>query len=128
MTLQLTFSLLRMGRDRDDGDNGSPFLLALGFIGAVMPKNAVRAGGVILSIRFEHFLALGTIQGRELVRIKAWMARIYFQVTDGLPHLLEDRSLRRRIFERRILLIRRGRESNFPMQAYSLACLANEPR
>ncbi len=127
MALQFTFSLLGMGRDRNDGDNGSPFL-ALGFIGAVMPKNAIRAGGVILSIRFEHFLAICTIQGRELVRIKAWMARIYFQVTDSLPHLLEDRSLRRCIFERRILLIRRGSEFNFPMQAYSLACLANEPR
>ena len=114
-----------MGCDRNDGDNGSSFL-ALGFIGAVVPKNAVSAGGVVLSVRLEHFLAIGTSQGGELVRIKAWMVWVDFQVTDGLPNLHEDRSFR--MFERFVLLICRGREFDFPLHAYSLACLANEPR
>jgi hypothetical protein len=56
------------------------------------------------------------------------MVWVYFQVTDGLPNLLEDRSFRRRIFERRVLPICRGREFDFPLHAYFLACLANEPR
>jgi hypothetical protein len=42
--------------------------------------------------------------------------------------LLEDRSLRRCMFERRVLLIRRERKFDSPMQTYFLACLANEPR
>jgi len=61
-----------MGCDRNDGDNGSSFL-ALGFIGTVVPKNAVSAGGVVWSVRLEHFLAIGATQGGELVRIEAWM-------------------------------------------------------
>jgi hypothetical protein len=32
------------------------------------------------------------------------------------------------MFERLVLLICRGREFDFPLHAYSLACLANEPR
>ena len=56
------------------------------------------------------------------------MARIYFHVSDGLADLPKDRGLRRRMFERRVLLVRGERELNLPMQAYSLACLANEPR
>jgi hypothetical protein len=116
-----------MACDRNDGDNGSSFL-ALGFIGAVVPKNAVSAGGVVLSVRLEHFIAICTSQGGELVRIEAWMMWVYFQVTDGLPNLLDDHSFRRCIFERRVLLICCGREFDFPLHAYSLACLANEPR
>jgi len=115
-----------MGCDRNDGDNGSSFL-ALGFIGTVVPKNAVSAGGVFLSVRFEHFLAIGTSQGGELVCIEAWMVWVDLQVTDGLPNLHEDRSFR--MFERcLVLLICRGSEFDFPLHAYSLACLANEPR
>ena len=91
-----------MGCDRNDGDNGSSFL-ALGFIGAAVPKNAVSAGGAVLSARLEHFLAIGTSQGGELVRIKAWMVWVDFQVTDSLPNLHEDRSFR--MFERLVLLI-----------------------
>jgi hypothetical protein len=56
------------------------------------------------------------------------MVWVYFQVTDGLPNLLEDHSFRRCIFERRVLLICCGREFDFPLHAYFLACLANEPR
>jgi hypothetical protein len=104
-----------MGCDRNDGDNGSSFL-ALGFIRAVVPKNAVSAGGVVLSVRLEHFLAIGASQGGELVGIKAWMVWVDFQVTDGLPNLREDRSFR--VFERLVLLICRGRELDFPLHLF----------
>src|ERR1039458_7443157 len=118
---------LGMGGDRNDGDQGSSFL-ALGFIGPVVPKNAIGAGGIVLSVRLEYLFAMGASQGGELVRIQAGMAWVEFQVTDGLPDLREDRLFRRRIFERRVLPICRGRELDLPVHAYSLAYLANEPR
>jgi hypothetical protein len=116
-----------MGCDSNDGDNGNSFL-ALGFIGAVVPKNAVGARGVVLSIGLEHFFTIGTGQGGELVGIQAGMVWVDFEVTDGLPDLHEDRGFRRRIFERHVLPNCRGRELDFPLHAYSLACLAKEPR
>src|ERR1039458_2490121 len=116
-----------MGCDRHDGDNGSSFF-AVGFIGSVVPKNAASVGGVVLSVRLEYFLVLCTRQGSELVRIKAWMVWIYFQITDRLPDLLKDCGFRRRIFERRVLPICRRSEFDSPSHAYFLACLANEPR
>jgi|SRR5208282_1655018 len=114
-----------MGCDRNDGDDGNSFL-ALGFIGAVVPKNAVSAWGVVLSVRLENFLAVCTSQGSELVRIKAWMVWVYFQVANGLTNLSKDRSFR--IFECLVLCICGEREFDFPRHAYSLACLANDPR
>jgi len=116
-----------MGCDRHDGDHGSS-LFALGFIGAVVPKNPVSAAGVVLGVRLEESLALCTGQGSEFVRIKAWMVRIYFQIPDRLPDLPKDRGFRWSIFERRVLLICGGSEFDFPSHAYFLACLANEPR
>src|SRR5208283_579054 len=50
-----------MGCDRNDGDDGNSFL-ALGFIGAVVPKNAVSAWGVVLSVRLENFLAVAPVR------------------------------------------------------------------
>ena len=53
------------------------------------------------------------------------MVRVDFQVTEGLPNLHEDRSFR--MLERLVLLVCRGREFDFPLHAYFLACLENEP-
>jgi len=88
-----------MGRDRNDSDHGKSFL-PLDFIGAVVPKNAVSAEGVVLSVSLEHFFAVGAGQGGELVRIQAGMVGVDFQVTDSLSDLHKDPGLGRRIFER----------------------------
>src|ERR1039458_1365908 len=48
------------------------------------------------------------------------MVRVYFQVADGLPNLLEERGIRRRIFERCQLLICRGGEIDFSVHSLPL--------
>ena len=48
---------LRMARDRQDGDHRNPFL-APGFIGTVVPEDAISARGVVLRVRLEDFLAI----------------------------------------------------------------------
>jgi len=116
-----------MRRDRNDRDDGNS-LLTFGFVGPVVPEYSVGSGRVVLSVGFEDLLAIGADQRSELVGIKAGMMWVYFQVTDGLANLIEDPRLRRRTFEIRVLLIRGWRELNSSLHAYSLACLANEPR
>jgi len=82
-------SVLWMRRDRNEGDHRNPFL-TLGFVGTVVPKNSISSGSIVLRVGLEHFLAVGTGQGCELVRIEAGMMRIYFQVTETLANLMED--------------------------------------
>ena len=105
-----------MGRDCNNGNNGSSFL-ALGFIWTVVPEYAVSAGGIVLRVGLEYLLAICADQGRELVRVKAGMVRAYFQVTEGLPNLLEYRSFRRSTFERCVLLVCYRGKFDFPLHA-----------
>ena len=55
-----------MACDRNDSYHRSPFL-ALDFIGAVMPKDAVCAGSVVLCVRLEDLFAVGACQRGEFV-------------------------------------------------------------
>ena len=82
-----------MGRDGKDGDDGNS-LLAFHLVGAVMPEDAVGAGGVVLCVGLEDFLAMDARQRCELVRTEARMARVYFEVSESLANLREERSLR----------------------------------
>jgi hypothetical protein len=56
------------------------------------------------------------------------MARVDLKVTQGFLDLIQNRGFRRSIFKRRVLRIRRGREFDFPPQAYSFMRLPNLPR
>lgn len=103
---------LRMPSDGNDGNNGSPFL-SLDFIGAVVPEDAISARGVVLGIGFEEFFAIRARERSEFVSMKARVVRIYFKVSDSLPNLIEESSIRGRIFQFRELLIRSGREFDF---------------
>ena len=75
-----------------------------------MPEDAVGAGGVVLRVGLEDLLAVNTGKRRELVRVKAPVARVNFEVSQGLAHLGEERGSGRRLFERRPLRICRGSE------------------
>ena len=114
----------RNRNDRDDWDS----LLSLRFVGPIVPEYAVSARGFVLGIRLEDLLSICAGKRSELVRDKARMMWVYFQVTDSLANLLEYSRSRRSIFQIRVLPSRRRGELNFSMHAYSLACLANEPR
>lgn len=81
--------MLRMRRDRDDGDDGRS-LLAFDFIGAVVPKDAVSAGRVVLHVSFEQPFLICASQGTELVSVKTWVTEVGFQITEGFPNLFED--------------------------------------
>src|SRR5271168_1368165 len=116
-----------MRSDGNDCDDGNSFL-GFGFIGPIVPEDAVRPRSVVLGVCLEDSLAICPSQRSELVCVKAGMMRVYFQVTEGLANLLKDPCLRGNIFEFGVLLVRGGRELNFSLHTYSLACLANEPR
>jgi hypothetical protein len=111
----------------NDGDNGRPFL-ALDFIGAVMPKDAVGTSGIVLNVSLEDLFLICASQRGELVGMKTWMAKIAFQVTESLPSLFEDRRFRRGLFQRRVLSVRSRRKFDLAAHVYFLACLENEPR
>jgi hypothetical protein len=64
-----------MGRNGNDGDDGSAFL-AGDFIGTVVPKDTVRAGSLVLRVGFEDFLAIESCQRQELMRVQAGMVRV----------------------------------------------------
>ena len=98
-----------MACNRNDGDYRSSFL-ALAFIGAVVPKYAVGSGGVVLSVCLEDLLAMNAGQREELVPLQARMVRVYLQVAESLANLPEERGMCRRIFQRRQLLVCRGRK------------------
>jgi len=102
-----------MPRDRNNSDHRSSFP-AFDFIGTVMPENAVGAVGVDLRVRLEDSLAMRARERGELVRVKAWMARVDFEVSESLANLREERGLGGRIFQRRQLRICRGRELQLP--------------
>ena len=82
--------MLRMARDRKDGDDCNS-LLSPGFIGTVMPKDSIRARGVVLGVGPKYLFADRARQQSELMRMKALMVWVDFQVADGLPNLLEER-------------------------------------
>ncbi len=116
-----------MACDRNDGDHGSSFL-ALDFVGAVVPEDAVSAGSLVLSVRLEDLLAIYARQRSEFVRMKAWMVRVYFEVSKSLANLRQKRCMRRRLFQRRQLRVCRRRELELAPHGYLRAYRANEPR
>ncbi len=77
-----------MRRDGNDGDDRSSLLA--GFVGPVVPEYAISSGGVVLSIGLEDLLASCSGERSELVRTKAGMIRVYFQITESLANLRED--------------------------------------
>jgi len=98
-----------MARDRDYGDHGNS-LLAPGLIGTEVPEDAVGAGSFVLSIGLEDFFAVRTHERSELVGMETRVTRIYFEITESLANLAQNRGKRWGIFERRKLPICRGRE------------------
>jgi hypothetical protein len=56
-----------------------PFL-APGFIGAVMPENALGAGGVVLRARIEDFLAVDASQRNEFAGMSGWAGPPFTQL------------------------------------------------
>src|ERR1700691_2775495 len=75
LALEDSRSLLPMRCDCNDGDDRDSFL-TFDFIRAVVPKNAVSAGSIVLRVGLEHFLAMYAGQRRALVRIQAWVVLI----------------------------------------------------
>lgn len=70
------------------GDNGRSFL-ALDFIGTVVPEDAEGAWSIVLSVSFKDLLAIYAREGREIVCVKTWMARVNFEVSESLANLTE---------------------------------------
>lgn len=64
----------------------------LAFSGAVAPEDTVCAGGVLLCVSFEDFLALfkGVGHGLEFVGLQAGVSRICCQLPNTLGDLLEE--------------------------------------
>jgi len=75
--------------DRNDSDHRGSFL-PLSLIGAVVPEYAAGTGRVVLSVRLEYLLAIGSGQRSELVRVKAGMVRVDFEVAERLSNLLKN--------------------------------------
>jgi hypothetical protein len=77
-----------MRSNSNDGYRGNP-LLALDFIGAVVPENSMGARSVVLGIGFKDLFTNRTGKRCELVRLKTWVVRVFLQVANSFPNLLE---------------------------------------
>ena len=99
----------RVGRDRYDGDD-SDTLLPGHFIWAVMPKNAVGTGSVVLSVGLEDLFTIDPGERGEFVRIEPGVVRIQFEKAQRLFHLFAYSCFGRIVFEHRELPVSSRRE------------------
>ena len=104
----------RVRRNRDDGDDGNPFL-RLAFIWTIVPEDAVSPRGVVWGIRLKHRFSVRARERDELGRIEARMSWIRPEVADGLFDLFTDRGFGRSLFESSQLLVRGRREYDFAL-------------
>ena len=98
--------------DGDDGDYGDTFL-APNFVGAVVPKDAISFGSIVLGVGFEHLLPVGTTERGELVRVEPRMVWIGLKKSERFIDLLGNRSGRVFFFQSGELSVRSWREFQF---------------